>query len=80
MTSISRSVILANQLNLKCGTRPGNAAFVPPPPENCPNAWVKLSGSCTTGRKRNRLYKYTRYIEIMNYGTGLPDEYSQNNL
>ncbi len=28
-----------------------------------------------TGRKRNRLYSYTRYIEIMNYGTGLPDEH-----
>jgi Fic family protein len=27
-----------------------------------------------TGRKRNRLFSYTRYIEIMNYGTGLPDE------
>jgi len=33
-----------------------------------------------TGRKRNRLYSYTRYIEIMNYGTGLPDERGQNNL
>jgi Fic family protein len=32
-----------------------------------------------TGRKRNRLYSYARYIEIMNYGTGLPDEHSQNN-
>ena len=27
-----------------------------------------------TGQKRNRLYSYTRYIEIMNYGTELPDE------
>jgi len=27
-----------------------------------------------TGRKRNRRFSYTRYIEIMNYGTGLPDE------
>ncbi len=33
-----------------------------------------------TGRKRNRLYSYARYIEIMNYGTGLPDEHGQNNL
>jgi Fic family protein len=33
-----------------------------------------------TGRKRNRLYSYSRYIEIMNYGTGLPDERNQNNL
>ncbi len=33
-----------------------------------------------TGRKRNRLYSYNRYIEIMNYGTGLPDERVQNNL
>ena len=33
-----------------------------------------------TGRKRNRLYSYSRYIEIMNYGTGLPDERDQNNL
>ena len=33
-----------------------------------------------TGRKRNRLYSYSRYIEIMNYGTGLPDEHGQNNL
>ena len=33
-----------------------------------------------TGQKRNRLYSYTRYIEIMNYGTELPDEHSQNNL
>ncbi|MFC1533844.1 Fic family protein [Thermodesulfobacteriota bacterium] len=33
-----------------------------------------------TGRKRNRLYSYTRYIEIMNYGTGLPDERGQNIL
>ena len=33
-----------------------------------------------TGRKRNRLYSYTRYIEIMNYGTGLPDERGHNNL
>jgi len=33
-----------------------------------------------TGRKRNRLYSYSRYIEIMNYGTGLPDEQGQNNL
>jgi Fic family protein len=33
-----------------------------------------------TGRKRNRLYSYSRYIEIMNYGTGLPDEHDQNNL
>ena len=32
-----------------------------------------------TGQKRNRLYSYTRYIEIMNYGTGLPNELSQNN-
>jgi len=32
-----------------------------------------------TGRKRNRLYSYSRYIEIMNYGTGLPDEHDQNN-
>ena len=31
-----------------------------------------------TGQKRNRLYSYTRYIEIMNYGTELPDEHSQN--
>ena len=33
-----------------------------------------------TGQKRNRLYSYTRYIEIMNYGTGLPDEQNRNNL
>jgi len=33
-----------------------------------------------TGRKRNRLFRYTRYIEIMNYGTGSPDQLSQNNL
>lgn len=33
-----------------------------------------------TGQKRNRLYSYTRYIEIMNYGTGLPDEDTQSNL
>ena len=33
-----------------------------------------------TGRKRNRIYSYTRYIEIMNYGTELPDELGQNNL
>ncbi len=33
-----------------------------------------------TGRKRNRLYSYSRYIEIMNYGTELPDERDQNNL
>jgi len=33
-----------------------------------------------TGQKRNRLYSYTRYIEIMNYGTELPDEHSRNNL
>jgi Fic family protein len=33
-----------------------------------------------TGQKRNRLYSYTRYMEIMNYGTGLPNELSQNNL
>ncbi|MBN1365313.1 MAG: Fic family protein, partial [Syntrophaceae bacterium] len=33
-----------------------------------------------TGQKRNRLYSYTRYIEIMNYGTELPDEHSQNDL
>ena len=33
-----------------------------------------------TGRKRNRLYSYSRYIEIMNHGTGLPDERDQNNL
>lgn len=33
-----------------------------------------------TGRKRNRLYSYSRYIEIINYGTGLPDEHDQNNL
>jgi len=34
-----------------------------------------------TGQKRNRLYSYTRYIEIMNYGTELPDddEHGQNN-
>ena len=31
-----------------------------------------------TGRKRNRLFSYTRYMEIMNYGTGLPDERGQN--
>ena len=29
-----------------------------------------------TGRKRNRLFRYTRYIEIMNYGTGSPDQLS----
>ena len=33
-----------------------------------------------TGRKRNRLFRYTRYIEIMNYGTGSPDQLSQNIL
>jgi Fic family protein len=33
-----------------------------------------------TERKRNRLYSYTRYIDIMNYGTGLPDDPDQNNL
>jgi Fic family protein len=33
-----------------------------------------------TGKKRNRLYSYTRYIEIINYGTGVPDEHIQNNL
>jgi len=33
-----------------------------------------------TGRKRNRLFSYTRYIEIMSYGTGLPDEGGQNIL
>ena len=33
-----------------------------------------------TGQKRNRLFSYTRYIEIMNYGTGLPDEHGQNNF
>ncbi len=33
-----------------------------------------------TGRKRNRLYSYARYIEIMNYGTGLSDERGQNIL
>ena len=33
-----------------------------------------------TGRKRNRLFRYTRYIEIMNYGTGSPDQLSYNNL
>jgi Fic family protein len=32
-----------------------------------------------TGQKRNRLYSYTKYIEIMNYGTELPDEDGQNN-
>jgi Fic family protein len=32
-----------------------------------------------TGQKRNRLYSYTKYIEIMNYGTELPDEHGQNN-
>ncbi|MFH2046614.1 MAG: Fic family protein [Pseudomonadota bacterium] len=29
-----------------------------------------------TGRKRNRLFSYSRYIEIINYGTGLPDQLS----
>jgi Fic family protein len=33
-----------------------------------------------TGQKRNRLYSYTRYIEIMNYGTELPNGHSQNKL
>jgi len=33
-----------------------------------------------TGQKRNRLYSYTKHIEIMNYGTELPDEHGQNNL
>jgi len=32
-----------------------------------------------TGQKRNRLYRYTRYIEIMNYGTGSSDELNRNN-
>lgn len=32
-----------------------------------------------TGQKRNRLFSYPRYIEIMNYGTGLPDERGHNN-
>ena len=31
-----------------------------------------------TGQKRNRLFSYTRYIEIMNYGTGLPGDGAQN--
>ncbi|MBN1850813.1 MAG: Fic family protein [Deltaproteobacteria bacterium] len=33
-----------------------------------------------TGQKRNRLYSYTRYIEIMNQGTELPDEFNRNNF
>jgi len=32
-----------------------------------------------TGRKRDRIFSYTRYIEIMNDGTDLPDEYGHNN-
>jgi Fic family protein len=32
-----------------------------------------------TGQRRNRLYCYTRFIEIMNYGTELPNEHDQNN-
>ena len=32
-----------------------------------------------TGQKRNRLYSYTRYIEIISYGTELSDEFNRNN-
>ena len=31
-----------------------------------------------TGQKRNRLFSYAKYIEIMNYGTGLPGDGGQN--
>jgi Fic family protein len=31
-----------------------------------------------TGQKRNRLYSYTRYIEIMNYGTEPPEEFNRS--
>jgi len=31
-----------------------------------------------TGKKRNRLFSYNRYVEIMNYGTELPDERGYN--
>jgi Fic family protein len=31
-----------------------------------------------TGQKRNRLFSYAKYIEIMNYGTGLPGDSGQN--
>ncbi len=48
------------------GTRPGNAVFVPPPPE----AAVKVLEdvgivSETTGQKTNRQYSYAGYIEAL---------------
>ena len=51
------------------GSRPGNAAFVPPPPEKVMECMGKKE---ITGKKRNRIYSYVTYIDIMNQGTELP--------
>jgi Fic family protein len=43
----------------------------------CLNHLERLGIVCElTGRKRNRLYSYNRYIEIMNQGTELPDKFN----
>ncbi|MBI2569438.1 MAG: hypothetical protein HYV63_20685 [Candidatus Schekmanbacteria bacterium] len=49
------------------GTRPGNAAFVPPPAEEQLGIVKEL-----TAQERNRLFSYAGYIEIMSRGTEPP--------
>ena len=57
------------------GTRPGNAAFVPPPPQRVQEALSALVDAGilieSSGRKRDRTFAYTGYLDLLRVGTEL---------